>query len=141
DAFGVGTELATSSDDPTISGVYKLIEYDGKPRIKISEEKLTYPGIKQIFRFYDEEGMFRQDVLALETEKFSSDSEPLLVPIMEKGEIVCKLPFLDEIRQYYLKNIEKLPTKYKELNENHVFELKISDELKTLTNSLKAKYK
>ncbi|MFW9771080.1 MAG: nicotinate phosphoribosyltransferase [Candidatus Thorarchaeota archaeon] len=141
DAFGVGTELATSSDDPTISGVYKLIEYNGKPRIKISEEKLTYPGIKQIFRFYDEEGMFRQDVLALETEKFSSDSEPLLVPIMEKGEIVCKLPFLDEIRQYYLKNIEKLPTKYKELNENHVFELKISDELKTLTNSLKAKYK
>ncbi|MCK4383962.1 MAG: nicotinate phosphoribosyltransferase, partial [Candidatus Lokiarchaeota archaeon] len=36
DAFGVGTELATSRDDPTIAGVYKLIEYNNKPKIKIS---------------------------------------------------------------------------------------------------------
>ncbi|MFW9785014.1 MAG: nicotinate phosphoribosyltransferase, partial [Candidatus Heimdallarchaeota archaeon] len=57
DAFGVGTELATSSDDPTISGVYKLIQYNNSPKIKTSEEKITYPSIKQVFRKYDNRGL------------------------------------------------------------------------------------
>ncbi|MFX1498060.1 MAG: nicotinate phosphoribosyltransferase [Promethearchaeota archaeon] len=140
DAFGVGTELVTSSDDPTLSGVYKLMEYNGIPKIKTSEEKLTYPGIKQIFRRYDVNGRFKEDILALENEKNPSNSEPLLVPIMQKGKIVYKFPKLDEIRDYYLKNIERLPENYKYLNRNQLFELQISDKLQALTNSLKVKY-
>jgi nicotinate phosphoribosyltransferase len=140
DAFGVGTELVTSSDDPTISGVYKLIEYNGIPKIKISKEKLTYPGIKQVFRSYDKNGFFKDDILALENEKYPSDSEPLLIPIMQNGKLVYNFPKIDEIRQYYLKNIERLPEKYKELNENQLFKLKISDKLRNLTNSLKVNY-
>jgi len=58
DAFGIGTELATSRDDPTIAGVYKLIEHNNKPKIKISEDKLTYPGKKQIYRIYNKQGEF-----------------------------------------------------------------------------------
>jgi len=140
DAFGVGTELATSRDDPTISGVYKLIEYNGRPKIKISEEKLTYPGKKQIYRIYNERGIFKEDILMLEDDEVPPNSEALLIPIMEKGNLISKIPQLMEIQQYYLKNMKKLPSEYKTLDEKHVFKLKISKKLRELTNSLTRKY-
>ena len=136
DAFGVGTELATSRDDPTISGVYKLIEYNGKPKIKISEEKITYPGKKQIYRIYNEQGFLKEDILMLDDDEAPTNSEALLVPIMEKGKLINKLPNIMEIQQYYIKNIKKLPKEFKTLDENHVFMLKISEKLNNLINLL-----
>ena len=140
DAFGVGTELATSRDDPTISGVYKLMEYNSKPRIKISEEKITYPGIKQVFRIYDKNGIFKEDILALNKEAPPPNSEALLIPVMKNGKLIDELPKLDEIQQFYLDNIKKLPNNYKKLREVQLFKLKISKKLNDLTNSLKKKY-
>jgi len=136
DAFGIGTELATSRDDPTLSGVYKLIEYNGKPKIKISEEKLTYPGKKQIYRIYDKQGFLREDILTLDIDVVPANSEALLIPIMEKGNLICKLPQIMEIKEYYLDKIKNLPNRYKTLEENHIFKLKISEKLSDLTNSL-----
>ena len=140
DAFGVGTELATSRDDPTISGVYKLMEYNNKPRIKISEDKITYPGVKQIFRIYDKNGMFKEDILVLDEEPTLANSEILLIPIMKNGKLIHELPKINEIRQFYLNNIEKLPKNYKGLEENHIFKLKISKKLENLINSLKSTF-
>ena len=140
DVFGIGTELATSRDDPTISGVYKLIEYNEIPKIKVSEEKLTYPGIKQINRIFDKSGMFKEDILRLDEEPEVPNSNPLLIPIMTDGKLIYELPKIDEIRQYYLKNMETLPKDYKILKEDHLFKLKISKKLESLTESLKGKY-
>ncbi|MFX0144498.1 MAG: nicotinate phosphoribosyltransferase [Candidatus Hodarchaeota archaeon] len=140
DAFGVGTELATSRDDPTIAGVYKLVEYNGIPRIKISEEKVTYPGKKQVFRIYDKNGMFMEDVLSLENEPSPSNSEPLLIPIMKDGKLIAKLPNIDKIQKFYLDNIKKLPAPYKKLEEVDIFKLKISEKLQNLIESLKHEY-
>src|SRR5215469_2318050 len=60
DAFGVGTALATSKDAPALGGVYKLvaIEANGTSayRAKFSDEKITHPGRKQVYRFHDEDG-------------------------------------------------------------------------------------
>lgn len=140
DAFGVGTELATSRDDPTLSAVYKLMEYKGKPRIKTSEEKVTYPGKKQVYRIHDKNGLFKEDVMMLDDEMAPENSEPLLIPLIEKGKLVHELPNLNEIKQYYLKNIKTLPDEYKKLEVNHVFKLRISEKLKMLTSSLKQKY-
>jgi len=139
DAFGIGTELATSRDDPTLAAVYKLIEYNGIPRIKISEDKVTYPGKKQIYRICDDRGIFKEDVLMLDDEPAPSNSEAILIPIMEKGKLIYKLPNLNEIQKYYLENIKILPNEYKKLEENQIFKLKISEKLKELTNSLKKK--
>jgi len=140
DAFGVGTELATSSDDPTISGVYKLIEYNNKPRIKISEDKITYPGVKQIFRIYDKNGMFKEDILALNEEVPPGNSEALLIPIIKNGNVITELPKLEEIQQFYLEKIKNLPEKYKSLKQAKIFKLQISKKLNELTTSLKEKY-
>lgn len=140
DAFGIGTELATSRDDPTISGVYKLIEYNGIPKIKISEEKVTYPGIKQVYRIFDNDGKFKKDILSLENEPAPSNSEPQLFQIVKSGELIKELPKLDDIQKFCLENIKKLPNPYKKLEEAHLFELQISKKLQQLTESLKLKY-
>ncbi|MFX1375725.1 MAG: nicotinate phosphoribosyltransferase [Promethearchaeota archaeon] len=139
DAFGVGTELATSRDDPTISGVYKLIEYNNVPKIKISENKVTFPGIKQIYRFYDKNGLFKHDLLALDNELVLQHAIPLLKPIMKGGKLISKLPELDEIQMFYKENIKKLPENYKNLEKIQINSLKTSEKLNVLTNSLKKK--
>src|SRR5205807_9046879 len=51
DAFGVGTDLATSTDSPTLGVEYKLVELDGRYTARFSEDKHTLPGSKQVFRF------------------------------------------------------------------------------------------
>ena len=140
DAFGIGTELVTSRDDPTLSAVYKLMEYRGKPKIKTSEDKITYPGRKQIYRIYDKNGFFKEDILMLENEAPPSDSEALLIPIMKKGVLTHQLPSLEEIKKFYLKNIEKLPNQFKDLEKNNNYKIKISKKLENLTNSLSNQY-
>jgi nicotinate phosphoribosyltransferase len=88
DAFGVGTALSTSADSPYVGVIYKLVEVDTGDAVrsaaKFSQEKVTYPGRKQIFRFTDEEGKFSRDVIALDGESFPA-GHALLVPVMREG--------------------------------------------------------
>lgn len=92
DAFGVGTALSTSSDSPNIGVIYKLVEVDTGDTVrsaaKFSQEKITYPGRKQVFRFSSREGKFSEDVVSLDTEGFAG-SDPLLVPVMRAGKRVA----------------------------------------------------
>jgi nicotinate phosphoribosyltransferase len=112
DAFGVGTALATSKDAPALGGVYKLVdlESDGhiSYRAKFSEEKLTYPGRKQVFRSHDSEGVFRGDTVACENEGFPGD-EPLLSCVMQNGKRICPDPDLASIQQYAHQQLERIP--------------------------------
>lgn len=95
DSFGVGTELATSYDAPALSGVYKLagIEQNGRisMRIKLSHDKATWPGAKQVWRFTGEAGKHIRDVIALADEDPPGDREQegswhsLLEPVMKEG--------------------------------------------------------
>ena len=82
DGFGVGTRLGTVADRPYLDTVYKLVEYDGKGRMKLALEKSTVPGRKQVFRVYDD-GKAARDVLALHDEAL--DGEPLLHCVMRDG--------------------------------------------------------
>ena len=71
DAFGVGERLITARSEPVFGAVYKLaavIRPDGfEPRIKVSEsvEKITNPGMKDVWRVYGEDGKALADVIAL----------------------------------------------------------------------------
>jgi nicotinate phosphoribosyltransferase len=88
DAFGVGTALSTSADSPNLGVIYKLVEVDLGDTVrnaaKFSQEKITYPGRKQVFRFLGEEGKSSRDVIGLDGESFSG-GVPLLVPVMRRG--------------------------------------------------------
>jgi nicotinate phosphoribosyltransferase len=101
DAFGVGTALATSKDAPALGGVYKLVdvESDGVAsyRAKFSEEKITYPGRKQVFRFHDSDGNLRGDIIACADEQFPYD-ESLLHCVMRNGRRISSGPDLHTIQ-------------------------------------------
>ena len=139
DAFGIGTELVTSRDDPALAAVYKLVEYQGKPRIKTSEDKLTYPGKKQLYRLYDNKGIFLKDIITLEDEPNPPNSEILLTQVMEKGKLKVDIPNLREIQQYYLEYIQKLPNTFKIIDNEVEYRVEISEELRNLTNALQNK--
>ncbi len=101
DSFGVGTKMGTSADRPYLDVIYKLCETmtsDGcfSPIMKLSKDKITLPGRKQVYRFRDAAENFEKDTIALADEKLQG--EPLLIEVMEKGKLTYKLPSLDKIR-------------------------------------------
>ena len=104
DAFGVGTQLATSADAPAMSAIYKLVEVDilGIQRFtaKYSEDKTSAPGAKQIFRDV------ARDVIARSGE--CGKGEALLRPVLLGGRLVEPLPSLEQARQRAAESIAKL---------------------------------
>src|SRR5579864_8148700 len=107
DAFGVGTDLATSTDSPNLGVVYKLVELGGRFTAKFSEDKHTMPGSKQVFRFAN------HDVIACNWECFGCEpDEPpakaLLRPVLLQGQLVEPLPDAKATRKYALESIQKL---------------------------------
>ncbi len=68
---------------PALDCAYKLQEYAGTPKRKLSEGKATWPGRKQVWRAYDLHGRMRGDILSLETDK--QPGETLIVPVMRGG--------------------------------------------------------
>ena len=140
DSFGVGTKMGTSADRPYLDGIYKLCETqtpDGKfqPIMKLSKDKNTLPGRKQVYRFTDSEGNFVKDVIALADEP--AVGEPLLVKVMEKGKLTYKLPSLGEIRAVAAENLRKLPQKYHVLTGAPAYPVELSSRLSDLTETLK----
>ena len=107
DAFGVGTEMATSRDAPALAIVYKLVAVDGAGRIKLSPGKKSYPWAKQVYRSRDAHGRFASDQITLADEP--ADGEPLLVPIVRGGKLVAGLPRLDVIRRHCLDQLAAAP--------------------------------
>jgi nicotinate phosphoribosyltransferase len=91
DAFGVGTEMATSADAPSLSGVYKLVSYAGRPTAKRSTEKETLGGRKQVWRTAS------GDVLAREDERL--EGRPLLERVMTRGRTRVEVPSLASVRE------------------------------------------
>jgi nicotinate phosphoribosyltransferase len=114
DAFGVGTDLATSTDSPNLGVVYKLVELDGRVTAKFSEDKHTLPGAKQVFRFA------AHDVVACNWEclgcgQGEPEARALLRPVMLSGKLVAPLPSLADLRRYTAESMKKLPTAIRSL--------------------------
>ncbi|TVQ78789.1 MAG: nicotinate phosphoribosyltransferase [Bradymonadales bacterium] len=80
DAFGVGTRLVTCYDQAALGGVYKLVELEGQPRLKISQqtEKMVLPGAKSAYRVYGDNGEALLDYLCLRSEPPPKPGEELL---------------------------------------------------------------
>jgi len=114
DAFGVGTDLATSTDSPNLGVIYKLVELDGRVTAKFSEDKQTLPGAKQVFRFA------AHDVIACSWECLGCgpgepEARALLRPVLLEGKLTEPLPDLNATRQYAADQIRRLPTAIRSL--------------------------
>ncbi len=130
DGFGVGSSLDSSTDAPTLDCAYKLQEYRGKPKRKLSEGKVTWPGRKQVWRRHDEDGHMAGDVIALESEP--REGESLIIPVMKSGERVRAAPTLDDIRSRAASGVAQLPDALRGLKPAPAYPVEISPELERL---------
>jgi nicotinate phosphoribosyltransferase len=105
DAFGVGTKLAVIADAPELDMAYKLVEYAGKGRLKLSAKKLIYPGRKQVFRTIHN-GKMTGDVIGRFGELLAGES--LLTPLLVCGQPTAQIQ-LTESRKRLRHQLQLLP--------------------------------
>lgn len=110
--FGVGTEMAVSRDDPAFDIAYKLTEYGGEGRMKLSSKKMTLPGRKQVFRM-ERDGKAARDVIARAGETLAG--RPLLEEVMREGARSGAAQSLHDIRAYARDQVARLPREIRQL--------------------------
>jgi nicotinate phosphoribosyltransferase len=130
DSFGVGTQLGTSGDEPSLGGVYKLVAEGSLPKIKLSAGKVTLPGVKQVFRS-SRNGQYHHDVIGLEGEEL--DGEPLLRMVMKSGRQLAPEP-LDRARIRCRQGLARLPEALRSLRKKAAFEVTHSEMLQELAS-------
>ena len=163
DSFGVGERLITASSEAVFGGVYKLAaveDEDGNivPKIKISENtsKITIPGVKEIFRLYDNEtNKAMADVICLKGEKIEPPYElfhpeftwkrktvddftalPLRKQIFKAGKLVYDSPSLTEIANYRKVAVDSLWDEVKRFEKPHAYYVDLSQDLWYLRDKL-----
>ncbi|BBG65642.1 nicotinate phosphoribosyltransferase [Hydrogenimonas sp.] len=129
DGWGVGTELVVSADTPYLDCAYKLVEYNGIPRMKFSPHKVTLPSKKQIYRKF-RDGLLEEDTLALRDETVGGT--PLMRQYMRNGEILIEPAPLELIRQKAQKSFDSLPPEMREIKSNRTLTPKLSPGLTSL---------
>ena len=133
-SFGIGERLITAQSDPILGGVYKMaaIEENGvmTPRIKVSEtaEKITNPGLKQVWRIYNQDHKAVADLISHDSEKveishnfhyidpvnpwrdraFAAgfEAKPLQHVYISDGKLVREQKGLKEIRQFVIDQLK-----------------------------------
>ena len=169
DTWGVGTKLITSEDCPSLGGVYKMSAetVDGRviPKIKISENpvKITNPGVKRLWRIYDNKtGKATADLIALDYESFDTTRpltiydpvntwksmtltdytmKELQVKVFEGGKRVYDSPSLQQIQQHCQDDLDTFWDQYKRLLNPHRYKVDLSDSLWMLKNSMLQNYR
>ena len=158
DLFGVGERLITAKSEPVFGGVYKLVaveQADGSvlPKIKISENvgKITTPHYKKLWRFYGRDnGMAIADYMTVHDETvddsqdieifdpeatwkrrtvYNYEAKELQVPVFLGGELVYKLPTLDEIRDYCRGQVDTLWDEIKRFENPQTYYVDLSQKL------------
>jgi len=165
DAWGVGTQMVTGGNEAAFAGVYKLAasnDVSGRltARIKFSDnpEKTTNPGVKQVWRIHDKEGLCVSDVLTLEDpaepdliekgktywfwhpsadyRRFShtlvGDAQPLLSEKVRGGETVAESPSLPDIQERVRRELASFDQSYKRFLNPHIYKVSISERLRSL---------
>lgn len=156
DVYGVGDEIAVSKSNPCFGGVYKIVEIEGKPVMKLSEDvvKISNPGFKEVYRIYDKNGFAYADLITLV--KDDKDKELLIAgktlsirdekydfksSILHENEYSIK-----KLTREYIKNGEIIFSEYEKLfdilgSQKYYLESleKISMERKRLENPHKYK--
>ncbi len=167
DTFGVGERMITSKTEPVFGGVYKLCAVEDEegnvlPKIKISENvtKITTPGFKRVYRFYEKEtGKAHADYICLYDEAVDDSQDltirdpnatwkeltleggtfiakELLVPIFRDGQQVYQTPTLPEIKDYCAQQVMTLWPEVTRFDNPHKYYVDLSDKLLALRNSM-----
>lgn len=139
DGFGVGTRMGVSSDAPKLDCAYKLVDYAGQGRLKLSTGKQTLPGRKQVFREYDDGAI--GDVIGRRGEDL--DGRSLLVEVMRGGERTeAGHTDLDTARERAANEIAKLPDAIRGLAPaDEPYPVELSTELESYLHQVRQRVK
>jgi nicotinate phosphoribosyltransferase len=137
DGYGIGVNLDASIDAPSLDCAYKLQEYAGRPRRKLSEGKVTWPGRKQIWRSFGDDGRMSGDTLSLENDSHKGDL--LVVPVMRAGKRIVPAPKLSQIREHAARELARLPEPLRRLEKSDDYPVQFSEKLKELAAEITAK--
>lgn len=155
DVFGVGTSLVIGREDAALDGVYKLSLYDGEPRIKISEniEKILIPGVKKVYRYFNEENKFYADAVLgnkeTEIDQMTHPHQPtkrlsltglrkesLLNCVMSEGKVLMAKQTPYEISAYVQERLALLPDEHKRFEYPHIYRVGASKALLEVRDKL-----
>jgi len=153
DVWGIGTKLVTGdgADGAALGGVYKMVEHNGRPKIKLSNNpvKTTNPGAKRVMRFYNSQGLMEADAVGAASEELSeaevliidphnplrrkrlgeSQRSEMLQTVVTDGRLVSDPPSLEEIRKRRKHQLDHLHESYKRLRNPHEYKVGLSLQL------------
>ncbi|NWX44796.1 PNCB phosphoribosyltransferase, partial [Steatornis caripensis] len=159
--IGVGTNLVTCPLQPSLGCVYKLVEVNGSPCLKVTEdeEKMTIPGTKTIYRLYDAAGHPFMDLMALEEEPLPSAGQELAVHVLGRlgeaskvvpttveplhrtyfrdGQVCEPLPSLLEVRNHAQASLSLLSPAHRRLHEPQPYPVAVTERLHRLLTELR----
>ena len=133
DAFGVGTRMGVSADYPYLDTAYKLVDYAGRPVMKLSRDKVTEPGRKQVFRKHKPFG----DVVGLFDEAVPPGREALLEPLMTNGRRARSRPTIAESRGRFEADLALLPEPACRIDAPQAPPVRLTERLRQVTAETK----
>ncbi|XP_056378917.1 LOW QUALITY PROTEIN: nicotinate phosphoribosyltransferase [Hyla sarda] len=159
-AIGVGTHLVTCPLQPSLGCVYKLVQVNNQPRMKLSEdqEKSTIPGSKAVYRLYDRSDKPLLDLMTLEDEpppelgkevkvyELGRNAEnECVTPIraeflhhtyFQHGQVMLPLPTITEVRSYAQKSLRDLAPEQRQLDDPQPYRVAVTERLHSLPLTL-----
>lgn len=129
DGFGVGTRPGVAADAPYTDMAYKMVEYEGRPTLKLSSGKRSLASPKQVFRNTTNAKM-EGDVIGLRQER--PRGTPLLTQVMTSGERARKAESLHTIRDRFRSDFDALPERHRKLISPAEYRVETSDALERL---------
>ncbi|WP_179816012.1 nicotinate phosphoribosyltransferase [Allostreptomyces psammosilenae] len=134
DVYAVGTRVGVSADAPYLDSAYKLVQYDGRPVMKLSSAKVTAPAPKQVFR-----APGFADVIALREEAPPPGGAPLLETVMRDGRRTGEPAPLSVARQRFLADLAELPGAARRITDPEPPRPTASEPLAQLTERVRAR--
>ncbi|WP_236238774.1 nicotinate phosphoribosyltransferase [Streptomyces sp. CC228A] len=134
DVYAVGSKVGTSADAPYLDSAYKLVEYDGRPVMKLSSAKVTAPGCKQVFRTPG-----GPDVLALRDEPRPEGAEPLLRTVMRGGRRLGPPDDLASAHARFVRDVTALPAAARRVRDPEPPVPRVSPRLAALTEAVRGR--
>jgi nicotinate phosphoribosyltransferase len=137
DSYGVGTKMGISADAPWTDISYKLVDYGGRPVLKLSTGKVSWPGKKQVFRSRDGKGELQRDLIGLRDENLPG--ERLLEEVMRDGRRSKTCPSLGEIRSVFEADFASLQENVKAIRDPSTYSVEFSPGLRALREEITRK--
>jgi nicotinate phosphoribosyltransferase len=140
DGYGVGTKMGVSADAPWADTAYKLVEYAGRPVLKLSTGKESWPGKKQVFRLRDSQGKPAADIVGLRGEQLAG-AQPLLEPVLQAGRVVGRLATLEDAKALCRDELDRLPAIYQAIVDPARYPVEFSARLQELREATEKELK